>query len=86
MRRLPSLRLIWFGPSALWMRATEDRGTVTPVEDTIGKAASAAGSLRAASGRRTTTSKRRSPSKMRPASAPPMAADTASETSAADRP
>ena len=58
----------------------------TPVEETMGRAASAAGSFRAPSGRRTTTSKRRSPSKIRPASAPPIAAETASETSAADRP
>jgi len=39
MRRLPLSRLIWFGPSAVWIRATEDRGTTTPVEETIGKAA-----------------------------------------------
>lgn len=31
MRRLPLLRLIWFRPSATWMRATDDKGAVTPV-------------------------------------------------------
>ena len=59
---------------------------VTPLAVVTGRAFRAAGWLRSASDRRTTTSKRRSPSKICPASAPPMAAETASDTSAADRP
>ncbi len=39
-RRLPLLRLIWFGPSLTLMRATEDSGITTPAGVAIGSEAS----------------------------------------------
>jgi hypothetical protein len=39
IRREPLLRLIWLGPSAVSIRATDDRGTTVPFDDTMGSEA-----------------------------------------------
>jgi len=90
-RRLPSSRLIWFGPCAEVKLATSPSGMkfTRPLPcfgSAIGRRCSASGFERNVSGRRTRMPKRRAPSNNSPASLPPSAVEIVSCTSAMFRP